>query len=113
MRPDCLVVDFHLDQNAPPRIAIELRRIGHTAVTAYDLQMQRALDAEHLLRAWQASRVLVSRDLDYRYFVDSGPVAKNRMSNLWSSLARYPRPVLRLRPARPLWGPAEAPNSTK
>lgn len=60
------MADFHLDQNAPPRLAIELRRLGHTAVTAYDLQMQRALDAEHLLRAWQDSRVLVSRDLDYR-----------------------------------------------
>jgi hypothetical protein len=28
--------------------------------------MQRALDAEHLLRAWQDNRISVSRDLDYR-----------------------------------------------
>jgi len=60
------VADFYLDQNAPPRIAALLRQKGHTAITSRDLLMQQAADAEHLVRAWQDRRILVSRDLDYR-----------------------------------------------
>jgi hypothetical protein len=60
------VARFHIDQNAPGlALAALLRQAGHDAVTARDLQMATALDAEHLVVAARDQRILVSRDKDY------------------------------------------------
>jgi predicted nuclease of predicted toxin-antitoxin system len=60
------VARFHIDQNAPGRaLAALLYPAGHDVKTAGDLHMTRALDAEHLLAAARAQRILVSRDHDY------------------------------------------------
>jgi hypothetical protein len=59
------VADFHIDQNTPPSLAPELRRLGHTALTARDLGMRQARDAEHLLHAAQHGRIVITRDKDF------------------------------------------------
>jgi hypothetical protein len=59
------VADFHIDQNTPPSLASTLHRLGHVALTARDLGMRQARDAEHLLHAAQHGRIIVTRDKDF------------------------------------------------
>jgi hypothetical protein len=59
------VPELHLDQNIPRDVAAYLRQLGHTLFTATDLGMRKAEDAEHLLRAAQDGRVVITKDKDY------------------------------------------------
>jgi hypothetical protein len=59
------MADFHIDQNTPPSLAPALRGVGHLALTARDLGMRQARDAEHLLHAAQNHRIVVTRDKDF------------------------------------------------
>lgn len=76
--------EFHLDQNVPGRLVAPLRPLGYTAYTARDLGLALAEDAEHLLAAWQADRVLVTKDRNF--------YALHFAWRLWPSAWRVPSP---------------------
>jgi len=59
------VPELHLDQNVPGMVAFYLRQLHYDLVTAREIGMERAEDAEHLLHAAQNNRVIITKDKDY------------------------------------------------
>jgi len=59
------VPELHLDQNVPRDVAMYLLQLGYAVFTAAALGMRKAEDAEHLLRAAQDGRVVITKDKDY------------------------------------------------
>jgi predicted nuclease of predicted toxin-antitoxin system len=58
-------VKFVVDMPLPPALARWLSVQGHDAVHALDVRLDRAPDAEIILHARQAHRIIVTADLDY------------------------------------------------
>jgi hypothetical protein len=58
-------VRLYLDENLSPRIAEQLQRRGVDAVSVRDLERLGDEDANHLRRASQMGRVLVTTDVDF------------------------------------------------
>ena len=58
-------IRLYLDENLSPRIAEQLRRRGIDAVTVRDLGLLGDEDRNHLQRATQMDRVLVTTDVDF------------------------------------------------
>ena len=56
------MVAFHFDANVARPVALFLPPYGHTAVTAEQLGLKYAADADHLFYAARHRRVLVTRD---------------------------------------------------
>jgi hypothetical protein len=56
------VARFHLDNNVSFRAAGLLRQDGHGLITARELGLEAATDAEHLLSAAQQGRILLTHD---------------------------------------------------
>lgn len=60
-----VVIRLYLDENLSPRIAIQLRRRGIDAISARDLDVLGDEDINHLERARDLGRVLVTGDVDF------------------------------------------------
>lgn len=61
------MTDFHLDHQVALDIAAALRARGHDVVTARELHLETASDAEHLLAVANNGRVLVTHNgTDFR-----------------------------------------------
>lgn len=56
------MASFYADHNVAIRVSAELRRLGHIAVTARDLGLERASDAAQLLVAAQQNAILVTHN---------------------------------------------------
>ena len=56
------MANFYTDHDVSLRVASLLRQLGHTAVTARDLGLERAGDDEHLLTAAQRGWILVTHN---------------------------------------------------
>jgi hypothetical protein len=56
---------FYLDNDVNVVLAELLRSRGHTALTARDLALQRAPDADHLLLAAQRGWIMVTRNVGH------------------------------------------------
>ena len=56
---------FLVDMPVSPRIAEWLRKIGHDAVHAWEIGLERATDEEILNFAIKEKRVVITADLDY------------------------------------------------
>jgi predicted nuclease of predicted toxin-antitoxin system len=56
------VASFYTDHDVALQVALLLRQIGHTAITARDLGLERAGDDEHLLTAAQRGWILVTHN---------------------------------------------------
>ena len=58
-------VKFYLDENVDPEIANQLKRNKIDAVTVRDLDLLGDSDQNHLVRALEMGRVLVTSDADF------------------------------------------------
>ena len=67
---------FLLDQDIYALSVRFLRDLGHEVVTAAELGLSRAVDADLLARAGQESRILVTRDKDYGGLVFVGRLGR-------------------------------------
>ena len=56
------MASFYTDHDVALQVALLLRQIGHTAITARDLGLERAGDDEHLLTAAQRGWILVTHN---------------------------------------------------
>ena len=56
------MASFYTDHDVSLRVASLLRQLGHTALTARDLGLERAGDDEHLLTAAQRGWILVTHN---------------------------------------------------
>lgn len=56
---------FYMDQHVPQAVTDGLRRRGIDVVTAQDMGMERATDAEHLAFALRQGRVIFTQDADF------------------------------------------------
>lgn len=65
-------ISLYLDENLTPKIAVQLRQKGIDVVTVYDLGLVGDTDANHLSRATQMGRVLVTADTDFLRLVAEG-----------------------------------------
>lgn len=63
---------LYLDENLSPRIAEQLRRRGIDIVTVHDLGVAGDADRDHLDRARQLDRVLVTADTDFLVMAAEG-----------------------------------------
>ena len=60
-----VAISLYLDENLSPRIAAQLRSRGIDIVTVGDLGMLGDTDENHLTRATEMGRVLVTSDADF------------------------------------------------
>ena len=67
---------FLLDQDVYALTVRFLRDLGHEVVTAAELGLSQAVDADLLARAGQESRILVTRDKDYGGLVFVGRLGR-------------------------------------
>jgi hypothetical protein len=58
----CPVASFYTDHDVALQIAVLLRQLGHTAVTARDIGLERAGDDAHLLAAAQRGWIFVTHN---------------------------------------------------
>ena len=58
-------ISLYLDENLTHNIAVQLRQKGIDAVTVYDLGLAGDTDVNHLVRATEMGRVLVTADTDF------------------------------------------------
>jgi hypothetical protein len=58
-------ISLYLDENLTPKIAVQLRQKGLDVVTVYDLGLAGDTDVNHLIRATEMGRVLVTADTDF------------------------------------------------
>lgn len=58
-------ISLYLDENLTHKIALQLRQKGIDVVTVYDLGLGGDTDANHLARATELGRVLVTADTDF------------------------------------------------
>lgn len=65
-------IKFYLDEHVPKAVAEGLRRRGVDVVTVQDLGLQAADDAQHMERATEEGRVLVTQDVDFLRLPASG-----------------------------------------
>jgi len=65
-------IRLYLDENLSPRIAEQLRRRGIDAVSARDLAALGKSDPDHLARAIDMDRVLVTSDSDFLAIAATG-----------------------------------------
>ena len=65
-------IRLYLDENISPRIATQLRRRGIDAVSVHELQLQGESDINHLRRAGEMQRVLVTVDVDFLILASEG-----------------------------------------
>jgi hypothetical protein len=61
-----------LDENLSPRIAEQLHRRGIDMVTVQELGLRGDTDENHLVRATQLERVLVTSDTDFLRMASAG-----------------------------------------
>jgi hypothetical protein len=61
-----------LDENLSPKIAEQLRQRGIDAVCVRDLDLLEDADANHLVRATEMGRVLVTSDVDFLRLAATG-----------------------------------------
>lgn len=59
------VISLYLDENLTPKIAAQLRQKGIDIVTVHDLGLTGDADVNHLVRATEMGRVLVTADTDF------------------------------------------------
>lgn len=65
-------ISLYLDENISPKIAEQLKRRGIDTVTVRDLGLLGDTDENHLTRATEAGRVLVTADTDFLIMVSDG-----------------------------------------
>lgn len=65
-------IRLYLDENLSPRIAEQLQRRGIDAVSVRDLNLLGDIDSNHLHRATEMGRVLVTTDVDFLRLVAEG-----------------------------------------
>ena len=65
-------MSLYLDENLTPKIAAQLRQKGIDIVTVYDLGLAGDKDANHLVRATEMGRALVTADTDFLRLAASG-----------------------------------------
>lgn len=58
-------ISLYLDENLTPKIAAQLRAKGIDVVTVLELDLTGDTDENHLVRATQMGRVLVTADVDF------------------------------------------------
>lgn len=58
-------INLYLDENLTHKIAVQLRQKGIDVVTVYDLGLAGDTDINHLVRATEMGRVLVTADTDF------------------------------------------------
>ena len=58
-------IRLYIDENLSPEIAIQLRLRGIDAVSVRDLDLRGDSDDNHLIRALEMGRVLVTSDADF------------------------------------------------
>jgi hypothetical protein len=58
-------ISLYLDENLTPKIAAQLRQKGIDVVTVHDLGLTGDTDVNHLVRATEMGRVLVTADTDF------------------------------------------------
>ena len=58
-------ISLYLDENLTPKIAAQLRQKGIDVVTVADLGLTGDTDVNHLVRATEMGRVLVTADTDF------------------------------------------------
>lgn len=65
-------INLYLDENLSPKIAEQLRQKGIDVVTVHDLGQAGDSDVNHLTRAIDMDRVLVTADADFLRLVADG-----------------------------------------
>lgn len=65
-------IRLYLDENITPKVAIQLRRRGVDIVSVHDLNLTGDTDANHLKRATDMQRVLVTADTDFLIMAAEG-----------------------------------------
>ena len=63
------MANFYTDHDVSLRVAVLLRQVGHTAITARDRGLERAGDDEHLLIAAQRSWILVTHNRQHFFLL--------------------------------------------
>ena len=65
-------IRLYLDENLTPKIATQLRRRGVDIVSVHELGLTGDSDENHLQRATEMKRVLVTADTDFLVMVSEG-----------------------------------------
>ena len=65
-------IRFYADVHVPRSVTLALRRRGVDVLTAQDIAMEAASDADHLVRATAEGRVLITQDADFLALHASG-----------------------------------------
>lgn len=66
------VISLYLDENLTPKIAVQLRRRGIDVVSVHELGLSGDSDENHLQRATNMGRVLVTADTDFLVMASDG-----------------------------------------
>jgi predicted nuclease of predicted toxin-antitoxin system len=67
-----VAISLYLDENLSPKIAVQLRQRGIDAISVHELGLTGDTDDNHLQRAIESGRVLVSADSDFLIMVANG-----------------------------------------
>ena len=65
-------IQFHLDENCDPRIALGLRRKGINVTTAVDAGLLHAVDEKHFEFASREQHVIFTQDADFLRIAATG-----------------------------------------
>ncbi len=65
-------VRLYLDENITPKVAVQLRRRGVDSISVHELGLTGDTDVNHLKRATEMQRALVTADTDFLIMASQG-----------------------------------------